>query len=279
MSWFKVDDGLHASRKLLSIPKRARFAAVGLWTIAGSWSADQLTDGTIPDYMLEVFGAPPSAPQALVDAGLWEREQGSYVFRNWHEYQPSKQDVDAERAASRERMRELRARRKQPKQPEQREEGEAFGRTGPNGSESVRNPDPTQSRPDPTQSLIREDAKPPVADAPAPATPPGFDEFWANYPIKRDKKKALVAYKKALKDADAEQIRDGANRYREDPNREEAFTKHPTTWLNAGGWEDEPLPPRSRTGSEQRLAVGLDLTQRAMSRAQIDDNPWKELTT
>lgn len=105
------------------IPKRARFAAVGLWSIAGSWSADQLTDGRVPDYMISEIGPPPSAAQALVDCGLWSRESDGFVFRNWHEYQPSKQDVDAERAASKERMREFRARRKQEKPPEQRDAG------------------------------------------------------------------------------------------------------------------------------------------------------------
>jgi hypothetical protein len=149
LSWFKVDDGFHSSRKVLSIPKRARFAAVGLWTVAGSWSADQLTDGHVPDYMIKEWGAPPAAPEALVDAELWERTHDGYLFRKWHEYQPSKQDVDAERAASRERMRELRAKRKGKKPLEQAEQGDVFGRTGPNGSENVRNPDPT--RPDPTR--------------------------------------------------------------------------------------------------------------------------------
>lgn len=146
--WFKVDDGFHASRKVLSIPKRHRFAAIGLWSVAGSWSADQLTDGHVPNYMIAEWGAPPAAPSALVDAGLWELTHDGYLFYNWHEYQPSKQDVDAERAASRERMRDLRARRKGKKPLEQAEAGDAFGRTVPNRSESVRNPDPT--RPDPT---------------------------------------------------------------------------------------------------------------------------------
>ncbi len=148
IAWFKIDDGFHASRKLLKIPKRARFAAVGLWTVAGSWAADQLTDGNVPDYMIIEWGAPPAAPAALVESGLWERGQDGYVFYNWHEYQPSKQDVDAERAASRERMRELRAKRKQKKPLEHADAGDVFSRTVPNGSEEVRNPDPT--RPDPT---------------------------------------------------------------------------------------------------------------------------------
>lgn len=154
MAWFKVDDGLHSSRKLMSIPRRGRYAAIGVWTVAGSWSADELTDGHIPNYMLESWGTPPSAPEALVAAGLWERTSDGYLFCNWHEYQPSKQDVDAERAASRERMRELRARRKQKKPRDHAEDAEAFGRTAPNSSESVRNPDPT--RPDPVTTTSNE---------------------------------------------------------------------------------------------------------------------------
>ena len=137
MAWFKVDDGLHSSRKFLSIPRRNRFAAIGVWTVAGAWSADQLTNGHVPDYMLTEWNVPPSAAESLMNAGLWKRETSGYVFRNWLEYQPSKQDVDAERAASRERMRELRARRKQPKPQEDGAETEVFGRTGANGSENV----------------------------------------------------------------------------------------------------------------------------------------------
>ena len=156
MAWFKVDDGLHASRKLLKIGKRTRFAAIGLWTVAGSWAADQLTDGNVPDYMIREWGAPPAAPDALVEAGLWERTHDGYVFYKWHEYQPSKQDVDAERAASRERMRDLRAKRKGPKPLKDAEVGDVFGRTVPNGSENVRNPDPT--RPDPTPNKEEADA-------------------------------------------------------------------------------------------------------------------------
>lgn len=148
MAWFKVDDGLHASRKFLSIPKRVRFAAVGAWTIAGSWCADQLTDGQVPEYMLEAWGVPPSAPAALVDAGLWERTSAGYVFCNWLEYQPRKADVDAERAAHRDRMRELRARRKQQKPQDSADSGEVCGSTGQHGAENVPNPDP--SRPDPS---------------------------------------------------------------------------------------------------------------------------------
>ena len=45
--WFKVDDGLHASRKVIRIPRSIRLAAIGLWTISGSWSAHEELDGLV----------------------------------------------------------------------------------------------------------------------------------------------------------------------------------------------------------------------------------------
>lgn len=71
MATFAVDDRLHSSVKLASIPRRHRLAALGLWTIAGSWSAKQGTDGFIPSYMPREFSATPALVQCLVDAALW----------------------------------------------------------------------------------------------------------------------------------------------------------------------------------------------------------------
>lgn len=110
--WFKAHDKFHSSKKLMSIPKRARFGAAGLWIIAGTWSGDQLTDGFIPDYMIDQWLPPPSATKALVDAGLWEPAPGGYQFAKWSEYQPSKADVEAERARTRERQQQWRDRQK-----------------------------------------------------------------------------------------------------------------------------------------------------------------------
>ena len=275
MAWFKVDDGFHASRKLLRIPKRGRFAAVGLWTVAGSWAADQLTDGHVPDYMIAEWACPPTAPESLVDAGLWQRTHDGYLFYNWHEYQPSKQDVDAERAASRERMRELRARRKQPKPRNDAEPEDVFGRTAPNGSESVRNPDPT--RPDPTRPN-REEAK----ASSVSKTAEEFIDWYTEYPRKASRAVAEKAYAKARKKASTQELLEGARRYSEDPNREQEFTKMPATWLNGGCWDDGPLPPRGQqqpvmrpTGSQVRLQAGLELMQRTQAKQaqqlQIED--------
>ena len=62
--------------------------------------------------------------------------------------------------------------------------------------------------------------------------------------MKRDKKAAYRAYVKASKEVDYETLTAGIVRYRDDPNRQSQFTKHFGTWLNAGSWDDEPLPAR-----------------------------------
>ena len=81
-----------------------------------------------------------------------------------------------------------------------------------------------------------------------------FDEFWKVYPLKRDKNVARRAFVKALKEAELATIVEGARRYADDPNRSEAFTKYPATWLNAGSWSDGLLPEREKT-PEEKLAL------------------------
>lgn len=98
----------------MRIPRRLRVAAVGLWTMAGAWSAHDLTDGFIPWYMIEEFGAADEHADALVMTGLWVKvEEGSensegtseagFQFANWDEYQPTKAEVEERRRKDREK--------------------------------------------------------------------------------------------------------------------------------------------------------------------------------
>lgn len=106
----------------------------------------------------------------------------------------------------------------------------------------------------------------------------GFDEFWLTYPRKQAKQAARAAWSKALKRASASAIISGAMRYRDDPNREPEFTAHATSWLNAGRWDDEPLPARRatqdtrsrRTESDaQRLIANAAAREAAQDRREI----------
>lgn len=71
-----------------------------------------------------------------------------------------------------------------------------------------------------------------------------FDQFWKVYPIRVGKGTAVTAFAKARKKAPLAEILAGAERYRNDPNRTDGYTKHPSTWLNSQGWLDEALPSK-----------------------------------
>lgn len=108
MPWFRVDDGFAFHRKAI----KAGNAALGLWVRAGSWCAHQLTDGFVPDEVLTLLGATTKDADALLAAGLWDRLEEGYEFRGWHDYQPTKADVEDERAKARERQKEWRKNRR-----------------------------------------------------------------------------------------------------------------------------------------------------------------------
>ena len=86
-----------------------------------------------------------------------------------------------------------------------------------------------------------------------------FDKFWSAYPRKENKQSARRAMKTALKKTPFYEILAGANRYRLDPNRDPAFTKHAATWLNNECWNDDPLPTRGSVNvKQQQQAVAAE---------------------
>jgi hypothetical protein len=77
-------------------------------------------------------------------------------------------------------------------------------------------------------------------------TPDEFTDWYLVYPRHEARGQAEKAYKKARLSVSAEVLVAGAERYAADPNREQRFTKLPSTWLNGACWEDDPLPsPKS----------------------------------
>jgi hypothetical protein len=86
-----------------------------------------------------------------------------------------------------------------------------------------------------------------------------WDDFWTAYPRKAAKAAARRAWDKAIRGTDPKIIIDAAHRYREDPNRDDAYTAHAATWLNAGRWEDDPLPPRKQSATAMYLDVATPI--------------------
>lgn len=140
MPWFKIDDKFHSHKKT----SRCGLAAVGMWSVLGSWCADQLTDGFVPDYVVREKGGRGWRKLAdeLVEVGYWEPAESDgdkgWKFHDWDDFNPSRDQVEEERRAARERMA---VRRKFGRTTGELRDD--FGRT----SDDVRLP-----RPDPTRS-------------------------------------------------------------------------------------------------------------------------------
>jgi hypothetical protein len=104
---------------------------------------------------------------------------------------------------------------------------------------------------------------------------PGFDAWWEQYPRKVGKKAARRAYKTALRDASPEVLMAGLLAYRKHKPPDVAWC-HPTTWLNAGRWEDEHGPVKSKPKTGIALlseADQADLAEFAKRAEQLDGYP------
>lgn len=92
MAWFKVDDKFHSHEKLIGVS----LEALGLWVVCGSWSADHQRDGFVPTKYVLTLDRDGAASE-LVDAGLWRDVDGGYLFHDWQDFQPTKQDSEERR--------------------------------------------------------------------------------------------------------------------------------------------------------------------------------------
>jgi len=110
MAWFRVDDTFHSSRKVKAIPRGQRLAAIGLWTLAGTWSAQEEQDGKVPAYIVEDFAGERAATE-LVKVGLWDKTDEGFRFHDWTDYQPTRAQLEERREKERQRIAEKRAKR------------------------------------------------------------------------------------------------------------------------------------------------------------------------
>ena len=84
-----------------------RTLGADLWTVfswALMWSAEQGTDGLIPQHMLPLLhpsGATTDHAEALVQAGLWKADGDGYRVRGWERTQSLAADVEHQRERNR----------------------------------------------------------------------------------------------------------------------------------------------------------------------------------
>lgn len=99
MPWFKLDDGFADHPKV----RRAGNAAIGLWVRCGTYSAHYLEDGVVELDTAREYGKPREI-KALLDARMWVEHDRGFLIPDYLDYNPSKEQILAERAANRERQ-------------------------------------------------------------------------------------------------------------------------------------------------------------------------------
>jgi len=70
--WFPIDDKAHSDDRF----RRAGLNAAGLYAMAGSYCADQLTDGFVPDWFVRQFPNGSRSAQRLITERIWARVSG-----------------------------------------------------------------------------------------------------------------------------------------------------------------------------------------------------------
>lgn len=107
---FRVDDSFYDHPKVWDAPD----CAVALWTRAGSWSSRNLTEGFVPAKMIVRFCEDPeTASKELLDRELWVRVKDGFQFKNWIQYQRTREQVEQEKKANAERQKKWREKKKQ----------------------------------------------------------------------------------------------------------------------------------------------------------------------
>jgi hypothetical protein len=255
MTWFRVDDGFWSHPKTMYLSG----GAVALWTRAGAYCGQHLTDGFVDERTIAVLRGTDDEATELVEAGLWHEAEGGYQFHDWHKYQDTRAEVERRRESWKERQRKHRG---------QSEENE-------NHSSLLEEPSPipfhsTQAR-DSRRDTQRESQRDAGKDD------PNFQAFWALYPRKEGKGAARTAYRKACRNVPPEVLLEAVQRYASDPNRDAAYTAHASTWLNQERWDDAPLPQReAATAGDKRMERNRRLIEWAAEQDAQDSQPALE---
>lgn len=106
MGWVRIDDNFADHPKIIGLSD----AAFRLFITGLCYSNRQLTDGIIPYQMVNAWvGDDPLKPSdELEDQNLWERVDKGFRIRSYDEYQPTKLQVEKQRAEARERIKRYR---------------------------------------------------------------------------------------------------------------------------------------------------------------------------
>lgn len=221
-TYIKVHDGMPDHPKIDGLSDAAFRLLVTMWC----WSSRHLTDGRVPAATWSKRGS-ARARGELMTAGLVEQApDGALLLHDYLEHQRSADEV----AALREKRRLA---------------GSKGGKAKANALALAKQ---TDSKSVPESETDTEVLQKSLSDDPDIRS--AFVEFWSIYPRRTGKRGAESEFTRAVKRSSVDAVLTGAKRYRDDPNRSDEFTKHPSTWLHNDCWGDDPLPGRASVRNE-----------------------------
>ena len=218
MVWVKLDDGLADHPKVLGLSD----TAFRLYVTALCYSARYLTDGMVPgafasNAVTNALDLDQSPIRELLDAGLWLSVGNDYEIHDFLAYNPSREDVEHDRKRIAERQQRYRS----------RSNAESNGHRN-----AVTNAVPVPV-PVPLKKKLSFD--------------PFFEAFWTAYPRKASKAGARSKFERLIeKGTDASVLVAGAERYRDDPNREERIHQAPDDLAEQRLLGRRPAPDEER---------------------------------
>jgi hypothetical protein len=107
MPWARLDDRFPTHPKVRPLSD----AAFRLHVSALCWTAENLTDGRIESRQLRYVSdvkQPTRAAKELVESGLWHVGESGWSINDWHEYNPSREEVLTRRQNETEKKRRQR---------------------------------------------------------------------------------------------------------------------------------------------------------------------------
>lgn len=108
--WSKLDDALIDHPKLFEagdgLGKDGPGLALGLYTLGLLWTNKHLTNGHLPGTVVKRwphFAEPLKLADALVRAGLWEKNGHGFSVHDFHDHNPTAEAVKQKRDEDRKR--------------------------------------------------------------------------------------------------------------------------------------------------------------------------------
>ena len=253
MPWFNVDDKFWSHPKFLAVGLEAR----GLWVTVGSWCAQHLTDGWVPDAALLMVAGGRDVSQIVAElesAALWIRGVGGWQFKDWSDWNWTAERVRQRRERKRGNVRDYR-RRQARNDPVSNQDG--------NRLLDVPNTNTNTNTNEGGSVVVNEQVVVPT-DRSAIDNRERFDKFWQHAIRKTNKGPARKAFAKALTKTSEHHLAAAwiaANTaWATWPDR--TLIPHPSTWLNGERWDDDPPQPHTPTSK----------TMNALDRADRMEN-------